>query len=128
MPTSSLDRGLRKPEHVVMRELEGEAVLLNLRTETYFGLDEVGTRIWTDLAAGGSVDGACEALEGEFEVDPGVLRRDIETLVSELLGSGLLELAPAEKPLDAVLLDGAVPDGPPGEAAAPTLKVSRSVS
>lgn len=116
MPTPSLDRGLRKPEHVVMRELEGEAVLLNLRTETYFGLDEVGTRIWTELAAAGSVDGACEALEGEFEVDPGVLRRDIETLVSELIEQGLLELAPAEEPLDSALLDGAVPDGPPGEA------------
>ena len=128
MPTASFDRGVLKPDHVVMRELEGEAVLLNLRTETYFGLDEVGTRIWTELAAGGSVDGACEALQEEFEVDPGVLRGDIEKLVSELLGSGLLELAPAEEPLDAVLLNGAVPDGPPGEAAAPTLKVSRSVS
>lgn len=118
MPAASLDRGLRKPEHVVMRELEGEAVLLDLETETYFGLDEVGTRIWSELAAGASVDGACAALQREFEVEPGVLREDIEKLASELLGRGLLELTPAE----------AVPDGPPGEAAAPTLKLSRSVS
>lgn len=124
----NVDRSVRRPDHVLVRELEGEAVLLNLETETYFGLDEVGTRVWTELAAGASVDAACETLEREFEVEPCELRADIEKLVSELLGSGLLELAPAEEPLDAVLLDGAVPDGPPGEAAAPTVKVSRSVS
>jgi hypothetical protein len=31
---------------VLVQELEGEAVLLNLASERYFGLDDVGTRIW----------------------------------------------------------------------------------
>ena len=32
-------------ENVVSRELEGEAVILNLESGVYFGLNEVGTRI-----------------------------------------------------------------------------------
>lgn len=83
---------LRKPDHVVMRELEGEAVLLDLETEVYFGLDEVGTRVWTELVASGSVEAACGALQREFEVAPAVLRRDVEQLTRRLLETGLLEL------------------------------------
>lgn len=84
-------RTVRKPEHVVMRELEGEAILLNLETERYFGLDEIGTRMWTELVALPSVEGACEVLEREFEVEPAVLRRDVDELVDQLVESGLLE-------------------------------------
>ncbi len=84
-------RTVRKPEHVVMRELDGEAILLNLETERYFGLDEIGTRMWTELVESPSVEGACEVLEREFEVEPAVLRRDVDALISQLVDSGLLE-------------------------------------
>lgn len=30
------------PENVLVRELSGQAVLLNLDSEIYFGLDEIG--------------------------------------------------------------------------------------
>ena len=43
----------RIPEDVVSREVGGEAVLLNLATGTYFGLDGVGTEIWNLLAREG---------------------------------------------------------------------------
>lgn len=84
-------RTIHKPEHVVMRELEDEAILLNLETERYFGLDEIGTRMWTELVASPSVEGACEVLEREFEVEPATLRRDVDALVAQLVDSGLLE-------------------------------------
>jgi len=34
------------PEHVLVRVLDKESVLLNIETERYFGLDETGTRMW----------------------------------------------------------------------------------
>src|SRR5437762_10901062 len=33
------------PQHVLVRFMDGESVLLNLETERYFGLDETGTRM-----------------------------------------------------------------------------------
>ncbi|HUF79415.1 MAG TPA: PqqD family protein [Thermoanaerobaculia bacterium] len=86
------------PEHVVVRELDGEAILLNLETETYFGLDEVGTRIWTELAACASVEKACAVLEKEFAVEPSVLRSDVRRLVAELVETGLLVLRAGQEP------------------------------
>ncbi len=40
------------PRHVLVRALDRESVLLNLETERYFGLDEVGTRMWQLLNPG----------------------------------------------------------------------------
>lgn len=53
------------PEAVLVRELDGESILLNLKTESYFGLDRTGTRMWSLLTAGGSIQGAYETLPAE---------------------------------------------------------------
>jgi len=54
------------PEQVLVRVLDGQSVVLSLETEKYFGLDEVGTRMWTllvgaDIAAAATVIRALDA-------------------------------------------------------------------
>jgi len=88
----SFDRPVRAPEHVLMRELQGESVLLNLESETYFGLDEVGTRMWQVLTVAPSIQVAYEALLAEYDVTPEVLRQDLEALLGQLLELVLLEM------------------------------------
>jgi hypothetical protein len=80
------------PKHVLMRELDGEAVLLNLESEYYFGLDRVGTRIWSALTTAKSIQVAYEILLDEYEVTPEDLKRDMSHLIGELTEHGLLEL------------------------------------
>lgn len=81
------------PDHVLVREVGGESVLLNLQSETYFGLDETGTRIWSALTRYPSVEEACRALLTEFEVEPERLERDVAELADTLMDKGLLALA-----------------------------------
>lgn len=85
-------RTISVPEGVLVRELDGESVLLNVQTEKYFGLDEVGTRMWAALTRSGDVESACEALIEEFDVEPERLRADLEALLGELVGHGLLNV------------------------------------
>jgi len=80
------------PGDVLIREVGGEAVLLNLNSETYFGLDEVGTRMWQALTSASSIQHAYEQLLAEYDVDPDTLRSDLITLITDLVGHGLLEL------------------------------------
>jgi len=80
------------PADVLLSELDGEAVLLNLKTETYFGLDEIGTRMWTLATTADSIQAAYETLKNEYEVDPNQLRDDLATLLDTLLEHGLLEV------------------------------------
>ncbi len=78
------------PDDVVIRDLAGEAVLLQLGSGTYFGLDAVGTRIWHQLAEHLSTEAIVPALLQEYEVDERQLRLDINALVEQLLAQGLL--------------------------------------
>ena len=80
------------PDGVFVRELAGESVLLNLETGSYFGWDEVGTRMWTVLTESPSIVLAFEALEGEYEVEPEQLRSDLATYIQKLVELGLLRV------------------------------------
>lgn len=73
-----------------MQELEGEAVLLDLDSERYFGLDDVGTRIWQHLTTDGRLERVCEAMLEEFDVDAETLRADVLRLVGELASAGIV--------------------------------------
>ena len=84
----------RIPEDVVSREVGGEAVLLNLATGTYFGLDGIGTEIWTVLAREGTVEAATSALLADYDVEEPRLRRDIDQFIQQLVHKGLLAVDP----------------------------------
>jgi len=75
---------------VVFRQVSGEAVILDLASERYYGLDETGTRMWVLLAEAGDLAIVHERLLEEYDVDPQVLRHDLADLVARLLAEGLL--------------------------------------
>jgi len=81
------------PEDVLISNVEGESVLLNLNSERYFGLDEVGTRMLSVLTTSNSIQTAYEALLEEYEVENETLHRDLAELVERLVDQGLLEVA-----------------------------------
>jgi hypothetical protein len=81
------------PEDVLISNVEGESVLLNLNSERYFGLDEVGTRMLSVLTTSNSIQTAYEALLEEYEVENEKLRDDLAELVERLVDQGLLKVA-----------------------------------
>jgi hypothetical protein len=80
----------RISEGVVFRELDGEAVLLNLDSGMYFGLDRIGTRIWQLVEQHGRIDPIVAALVDEYEADARVLREDVGRLLGALTEKGLV--------------------------------------
>ena len=91
---SSMPGPVRVPPDVLMQRLpDGESVFLNLATEEYYGLDSTGTLMWEALTEAGDVERAHARLLTELDVEPGVLRRDLEVFVRKLRDRGLLEVA-----------------------------------
>jgi hypothetical protein len=84
------------PANVLVRFLDREAVLLNLETEQYFGLDETGTRMWQVVMGSPNIDAAFHELMAEFDVEPELLRTNLIELLSRLVDSGLLQVLPAD--------------------------------
>ena len=83
---------LAVPSHVLVRQVENESVLLNLTSERYFGLDEVGTRMWAALTTSPSIQAAYDTLIAEYDVEDARLRQNFEELVEKLVTNGLLEV------------------------------------
>ncbi len=83
------------PDDVLIRELDGESVILDLNSEGYFGLDEIGTSFWSALSESDSVQEAYNRLLGEFDVDEETLRTDLVEFASTLVERGMMRLKDA---------------------------------
>ena len=81
------------PDHVMVRQLGEECVMLDLASGTYFGLDAIGARVWQLLGEGRSVAEAAAAIADEYEVERGRAEADVRRLVKELADNGLLVAA-----------------------------------
>jgi len=86
----TLASSLRVGEDVVFRELDGEAVILNLASGVYFGLDPVGTRVWQLIEQHGGLSEVLARLREEYDAAPDVLERDLVDLASQLAAKGLV--------------------------------------
>jgi Coenzyme PQQ synthesis protein D (PqqD) len=83
------------PADVLVQELQGESVLLNLRSGRYFGLDPVGTSMWATLTKAQSLQAAYDALLAKYDTDGPRLERDLRALLERLVEHGLLEITGA---------------------------------
>jgi Coenzyme PQQ synthesis protein D (PqqD) len=86
---------VRLAKDVLMQKVGDDAILLNLNTENYFALDQVGTRIIATLQESDSVIQAVRKLVGIYEVDEIKLTRDAIRLVEECEQYGLLHITEA---------------------------------
>jgi hypothetical protein len=75
---------------VLFRETAGQGMLLNLKSGRYYGLDEVGTRLWRLLAKGRSLESAVSQLLEEYDVTRERLESDVERFVETLHAHGLV--------------------------------------
>ena len=89
----SLESRVAINDDVVSRELDGEAVILNLESGTYFSLNQVGTRIWSLLQDDGSLRRTFDVIHQEYDVAQEILERDILRLLEELLAKDLVSLS-----------------------------------
>ncbi len=89
---NTLEPQITIPQDVLFQDVAGEAILLNLTTGKYYGLDEVGTRMWQLLAEHGAVEPAVRILLSEYDVAEGQLRRDLQDLIGKLASNQLIEI------------------------------------
>ena len=94
----SFSRMLPQPNPtVIFKELSDGAVLFAPSTEVYYGLNEVGAKVWQALPpATHSLDELCKLLVAAYPDAPAAtIRRDVEELLESLIKAGLV-IAPAE--------------------------------
>jgi hypothetical protein len=89
----SLNSVARPNPDMLSSELEGEAVILNLSSGAYFGLNVVGARIWELLTAGHSLLAIRAALLDEFDVEAARCEADLLEVVGRMAADGLVAVS-----------------------------------
>jgi hypothetical protein len=85
-----------KDPTIVYREIAGEAILVPIRRnvadmESIYTLDSVGADIWKLIDGERTVTDILDALLGEYDVEPGVLSRDLDEFLEQLESTGAIK-------------------------------------
>ena len=75
MTRISLENTFTVSKDAVFRDLDGEAVILDLQSGTYFGLNAVGAHIWQLMERHGTLQAVFDDLCREYDAAPAVLEQ-----------------------------------------------------
>ena len=75
---------------VVFRRLDERMVLVHLKTNQIYELNETGARVWELLESGASPTDLAPRLSTEFDAEPQTLESEIRSLLNDLETEGLI--------------------------------------
>jgi len=79
-------------DDLVSSDFGDELVVLDLRDGVYYGLEDVGARIWKLVQTPISIAGIRDALLAEYDVEPERCDHDVRALVAELAEKRLVRI------------------------------------
>ena len=88
----NLNQKITFAQTVFAQEVDGVMVLLDMESENYFGLDEVGTSIWQAMQEKEILREVLDALLEQYEVEEEMLENDLIDFVGKLVESGLVKV------------------------------------
>jgi hypothetical protein len=80
-----------RADDLTWQELDGEIVILDLRSSKYYVINGSGTRLWERLASDASTEDLADELEATYALPPATAHEHASDFVSDLRRKGLLE-------------------------------------
>ncbi len=87
------DRLLVKSEDSLVSDMDGEKVMLSVRTGKYYNLGQVGGRIWELLGKPSTLAEITQILTEEYDVDRDVCEQQVRSFLQQLYQEGLIREA-----------------------------------
>jgi len=72
--------------------MAGEAIVLNMKSGVYFGMEQVAALIWNLVEKPRSVAEIRDAIMKEYEVDDDTCEKDLKLFLDHLQSAGLIEI------------------------------------
>ena len=76
--------------NLLSQKIEDELVILDMNSDHYFGLDQVGSHIFELLKEGATLETLVGSLNEQYDVKQEQLEEDIAELLNKLLNNGLI--------------------------------------
>ena len=71
-------------EEIVASDIDGETVMMSIENGEYYGLDDIGSRIWELIEKPVKVSDLIDTLLERFDVDRETCERDVLKFLNEL--------------------------------------------
>ncbi len=85
------DQLIKVADDQICCDVDGESVILSLKSGTYYGLDQVGGRVWALIQEPKTIADLLLILVSEFDVDSARCEHDLRLLLRQLSEAGLVE-------------------------------------
>ena len=83
---------IRASKQPLSSEIAEETIILDMKSGTYFGLNETGTQIWKWLQEPKTIKDVQSLIMEEYEVEEEQCDRDLQAILQEMLAAGLIEV------------------------------------
>jgi len=90
MKSITLNTTIKRNPELVASDMDGETVMMSINNGEYFGLDPVGSRIWTLIENPIRIDKLIEQLLEEFDVTKEQCEIDTLEFLNQLQDKNLL--------------------------------------
>jgi|WetSurMetagenome_2_1015567.scaffolds.fasta_scaffold289744_2 hypothetical protein len=91
-----LDSNLIRSTDVVVAPLEDGLAIMQLETNAYYTLDNIGMAIWNLLEKPASLETICGILRERFDVAPEQCERDVRKFLTKTMDEGLIRVMEKE--------------------------------
>jgi len=82
-----------KEDEVAAKVMDGEAILINLSTGTYYSMDGPGGLIWETIERRPSIEEIVAVIYTRYDVEPSRAEADVQHVVAQLLEEGLIGIS-----------------------------------
>ena len=83
---------ITQDQEPVTATVDDDVVMLSARAAAYFGLDRVGSEIWSMIEQPRRVSDICAALLASYAVEPQTCETDVLKFLNELQDHGLIKV------------------------------------
>jgi hypothetical protein len=83
MPITPTDRVIRT-NGLLSANIDNDLMILNMETNNYIALDDIGSRIWDLIETPVLVSDLCLQLAGQFHAQPNQIEADVLAFLNEL--------------------------------------------
>jgi len=87
-----------RSKETIFSEVGEDIVALNIPVGFAYGMEKVTADVWRLLDQPQDLDGLCEQLLAQYDVDPAVCRDEVSKLLDQFLTEGLIEPAARDGP------------------------------
>ncbi len=81
-----------KTTDVLTSKIDDEIIILSIEADAYFGLNDVGSRVWELLDEPATLDELVQRFMAEYDVDAETCRNDVEAFLDDMLSRKLVHL------------------------------------